>query len=260
MNRIALGVEYDGTHYFGWQRQAQHVSIQSTLEHAIARVADHAVTTVCAGRTDAKVHAFLQVVHFDTAAIRSEHAWLRGINTYLPRDIRVKWVKSMPPEFNARQSAIQRRYNYVIMNHPVSSGALRHMVTWVRDDLDMARMQAGANYLLGTHDFSAFRGADCQAKTPVRTIVEGQFREHRSHIIFDIAANAFLHHMVRNIVGSLLWVGRGKRDPEWISTLLASRDRTRAGAMAPAQGLYLVKVSYSNNFDLPCLKEAPWFL
>lgn len=260
MQRIALGIEYDGTNYYGWQRQRHHLSVQSTLELAISKVADHPITTACAGRTDAKVHAWEQVVHFDTHALRDHNAWLKGINTNLPRDIRVKWSCDVPLVFDARKSALYRRYVYVILNESISSSILRHAVTWIYYNLDIAKMQEAANYLLGTHDFSAFRGAHCQAKTPIRTISNVQFTRYREKIIFDITANAFLHHMVRNIVGTLLLVGQGKFSPEWISNVLSSRDRREAGAMAPPQGLYLLNVAYPEHFNLPTLSNQPWFL
>lgn len=258
--RIALGIEYDGTHYFGWQRQRNHRSIQAELERAIARVADHAVLAACAGRTDAKVHACGQVVHFDTTAVRSDHAWLRGINTYLPRDIRVKWCKEVPAEFDARKSALGRRYNYVIINEPISPGILRHAATWTFSTLDLSKMQEAANYLLGTHNFSAFRGSQCQAKTPIRTVYSVQWKALRGHIIFDITANAFLHHMVRNIVGSLLLVGKQSYNPDWLAEILLSCDRRRAGKMAPPQGLYLREVIYPAHFSLPEMSSRAWFL
>lgn len=260
MQRIALGIEYDGTNYFGWQRQRHHVSVQGELESAISKVADHAVLTACAGRTDAKVHACGQVIHFDTTALRSLDAWLKGINTHLPRDIRVKWSCDVPLTFDARKSALNRRYIYVILNQPVSSGILRHATTWIYHNLDISKMQVAANYLLGTHDFTAFRGAHCQAKTPIRTISAIEFTQIREKIIFDITANAFLHHMVRNIVGTLLLVGQQKCPPEWVQTVLQSRDRRQAGAMAPPQGLYLLNVSYPEYFNLPQISDRPWFL
>lgn len=259
MQRIALGIEYDGTNYFGWQRQRHQHSVQAALEAAISKVADHAVLTACAGRTDAKVHACGQVVHFDTQALRSHDAWLRGINTNLPRDIRVKWICEVPPDFDARKSAIHRRYAYVISNQPVSPGILRHAMTWVYRQLDVEKMQIGANYLLGTHDFSAFRGAHCQAKTPVRTLSAITFSRSRDKIIMDITANAFLHHMVRNIVGTLLQVGLNKKSPDWVQSVLKSCDRRQAGMMAPPQGLYLLNVNYPEHFNLPLSIKDPWF-
>lgn len=260
MQRIALGIEYDGTHYFGWQRQRNHRSIQAELEKAISRVADHSILTACAGRTDAKVHAYGQVVHFDTTAVRPSQAWLRGINTYLSHDIRVKWCVEVPKEFDARKSALTRRYNYVMITDPVSPGILRNAATWVFSELNLSKMQEAANHLLGTHDFSAFRGAQCQAKTPIRTVSSIQFKALRGNIILDITANAFLYHMVRNIVGSLLLVGNQKYNPDWIAEVLLSRDRTRAGKMAPPQGLYLREVDYPKHFDLPKISSQAWFL
>lgn len=258
--RMAMGLEYDGTHYFGWQRQKNHCSIQASLEKAISFVANEPILTACAGRTDAKVHACAQVVHFDTVAIRSEHAWIRGVNTHLSHDIRVKWIKEVPSHFDARKSALSRRYRYVLINDTVSPSILRHAAAWVHQKLDITCMQQAANYLLGTHDFSAFRGSQCQAKTPIRTILEIQLFSLRGNIILDIMANAFLHHMVRNIMGSLILVGQQKVPPEWMAEVLDSRERTRAGMMAPPQGLYLCQVNYPDHFNLPNQPIRAWFL
>lgn len=260
MQRIALGIEYDGTNYFGWQRQRHQASVQAALEGAISKVADHPVLTYCAGRTDAKVHACGQVVHFDTTALRTHDAWLKGINTHLPRDIRVKWTCDVSDEFDARKSALNRRYAYVILNESVSPGILRHAMTWIYRELDVDKMHEAATYLLGTHDFSAFRGAHCQAKTPIRSLYSIRFFRHRDRMILDITANAFLHHMVRNIVGTLLMVGMNKSPPEWVQSVLQSRDRKQAGVMAPPQGLYLLNVAYPEHFNLPQFNPTPWFL
>lgn len=260
MQRIALLIEYDGSHYCGWQRQRSKPSIQSTLEEALAKVAAHDIKVTCAGRTDAKVHAVGQVVHFDTHAIRTMDAWVRGANTYLPRDIRVKWSSEVPLDFDARKSALSRHYAYVIQNERTSPSVLRHGMTWVYQTLDVQRMKDAALHLLGEHDFSAFRAAGCQSKSPIRRVLKVDFRTSNQKIIFEIQANAFLHHMVRNIMGSLLLIGQHRHESDWLKTVLQSKDRRQAGAMAPPQGLYLLNVIYPTNFSLPVKTSEPWFL
>ncbi|HRE30660.1 MAG TPA: tRNA pseudouridine(38-40) synthase TruA [Candidatus Berkiella sp.] len=259
MQRIALGIEYDGSRYFGWQRQKKRTSVQESLETAISKVANHPILTYCAGRTDAGVHASNQVIHFDSEADRAPIAWVRGVNSYLPPDIRVCWMQPVSADFDARKSALSRRYCYIIVNRAVSPGILRHGVTWILPTLDVDAMQSGAQYLLGKHDFSSFRGAHCQAKTPIRTISAVQFHRLGDNIILDITANAFLYHMVRNIVGSLLMVGQGKCPDTWIKGVLAAKDRRAAGLTAPPQGLYLVDVRYPDNFGLLEPIRMPWF-
>lgn len=258
MLRIALGVEYDGSRYFGWQRQANNPSVQENLEIALGKVADHPVVIFCAGRTDTGVHASNQVIHFETEATREPIAWVRGVNSYLPPDIRVCWMKVVPNDFDARKSALSRRYCYVMVNRDVSPGIMRHGVTWVYQTLDIVAMQSAAQHLLGKHDFSSFRGAHCQANTPIRTITAIKISAVGDNIILDITANAFLYHMVRNIVGSLMLVGQGKNDESWIKDVLAAKDRRLAGHTAPPQGLYLVDVRYPNLFQLPA-PRMPWF-
>jgi tRNA pseudouridine38-40 synthase len=260
MQRIAFGIEYDGANYYGWQRQAHHSAIQTHLEAAIAKVADHDVSTFCAGRTDAGVHACGQVVHFDTTALRPEFAWLRGVNTYLPRDIRVLWCKFVDSEFDARKSALSRRYCYVISNRPVRPGIMHKAITWILGDLEIEAMQKGARYLLGNHDFTSFRATACQAKTPIRTVQNIDVFRRGMSIIIDIRANAFLHHMVRNIAGTLIAVGHQKYPPAWVDEVLKAKDRRMAGMMAAPNGLYLVNVSYPTRFDIPLFAHAPWFL
>lgn len=259
MQRIALGIEYDGANYSGWQRQQHHASVQALLEKAIAKIASHPIEVICAGRTDAGVHASGQVVHFDTSANRPEFAWIRGVNNYLPRDIRVCWGKSVDSSFNARKSALSRRYCYIILNRPVRPGILHHAVTWMLPPLDVAAMQKGAQHLLGTHDFTTFRASGCQAKTATRTLSQIHLMRRGDQIILDVTANAFLHHMVRNITGSLLEVGQNKQSPEWIAEILQARDRRRAGITAPPQGLYLIKVNYPDNYPIPSDVRLPWF-
>lgn len=251
--RIALGVSYDGTHYQGWQYQPQHLTVQSVLEQAISNMGVYPedAKVVPAGRTDKGVHALNQVVHFDAHKLRPADVWLKGLNAHLPLDVRVHWVKKVTNEFHARFSAKYRHYQYLISNQAIAIPHLQRIVTWYPFKIDLEAMQAGADYLLGEHDFSAFRGAHCQSKTPVRRILEVQFSQSQQLIKLDIKANAFLHHMVRNIVGTLLLVGRGKHPPHWIQEVLSSRDRRKAGFTAPPQGLYFLNVVYDAKFELP---------
>lgn len=260
MQRIALGLEYNGANYSGWQRQNHRPSIQAQVETAIAKIADHIAPVFCAGRTDAGVHAYGQVLHFDTFSKRPEIAWVRGINSYLPKDIRVLWSKPVSMDFDARKSAFSRRYCYVIENRKTSPGILHDAITWILEPLDVTAMHKGSQFLLGQHDFSSFRAAGCQAKTPVRTIHDIKVYCKGERIILDITANAFLHHMVRNIVGTLIQVGRQQHPEGWIAEVLQAKDRRQAGMTAAANGLYLVDVCYSNKFFLPPFSHAPWFL
>lgn len=257
MLRIALGIEYDGAHYSGWQSQKHCPSIQNKLESSLSRVANHPIALVCAGRTDAGVHATGQVVHFDTSADRVIAAWTRGANTFLPPDIRVRWAKQVSMEFNARRTAMARRYCYVIANDNACPALLYRKVTWILSELDVEAMQAGANYLLGEHDFSSFRAAQCQAKSPCRVLSEIQVQKQGKYIFIEITANAFLHHMVRNIVGTLILVGKGKYQPCWVQEVLRSKKRAVAGFTAPADGLYLLEVKYPPQYEIPYLSH-PW--
>ena len=258
--RIALGVRYDGSAYHGWQVQDDLPTIQFELERALSRVANHSVNVICAGRTDAGVHATAQVVHFDTDAERESHSWVFGANSNLPADIRVLWAKAIPLDFHARFSATARRYRYLLYNHKVKPGILRHFVGWYYRPLDEVGMQTAANYLQGEHDFSAFRGAGCQAKHPIRTLQEFQIYRQRRLLIFEVQANAFLLHMVRNMVGTLLAVGSGAQPPEWVQHVLLSRDRQEGGVTIAPHGLYLVSVNYPNEFMLPETPVGPFFL
>lgn len=242
--RIALGVEYDGTHYHGWQIQPHASSIQAELNKAVASVADAPVEVVGAGRTDTGVHASGQVAHFDSAAERSRRSWLLGINTRLPRDICVTWVEPVSADFHARFSAVYRSYRYVILNQPVRSALERDRVWWLHQELNAGAMHEAARVLLGTHDFSCFRAAACQAHTPVRTITDLRVYRDGACVIIECRANAFLHHMVRNLVGTLVRVGKGEATGDWVAAVLASRDRRRAGMTAPASGLTLTGVEY----------------
>ena len=245
--RIALGVEYDGQHYHGWQAQQEVNSVQAEVERALSTVANHAIEVICAGRTDAGVHALEQVVHFDSDADRPTHAWMLGANTLLPRDIAIKWVQTVSDEFHARFSATRRRYRYIIYNHPSRPALSRQRVTWHTYSLDAQLMHQAAQVLLGEHDFSSFRAAECQAKTPVRTVHEINVQREGDSIIIEIEANAFLHHMVRNIVGVLMAIGARKAPIEWMAEVLAAKSRQSGGVTAPPDGLYLLKITYPDG-------------
>lgn len=249
--RIALGVEYEGSSYYGWQAQKEVLAIQACLEQALGKVADHAINVQAAGRTDKGVHALCQVVHFDTEVARPLHAWVKGGNRYLPNDIRVLWAKMVPEDFHARFSALARSYRYIIYNHGIRPSLLRNYVGWYPMPLEEKLMAEGGRYLIGEHDFSAFRGSDCQAKSPMRKVEKIKIMRFQDYIIIDITANAFLHHMVRNIVGALVLVGKGEREPSWIKKLLLEKDPSQAGVIAGAAGLYLAEISYPHHFDLP---------
>ena len=251
MNRIALGVEYAGTAYFGWQRQAAGPTVQGSVEQALSRVADHPVTVVCAGRTDTGVHATGQVVHFDSPAVRLPENWVRGANAQLPADIRVQWARQVDAAFHARFSARRRHYRYIILNRPEPTALLHDRVCHERLPLDVPRMQAGAGHLLGEHDFTSLRAAACQARSPVRTVQRLEVARAGNWIYLDVTANAFLHHMVRCIAGMLIAVGRGEQEPQWVAQVLAARDRTLGGVNAPACGLYLARVEYPPEFGIP---------
>ncbi|MFD2641019.1 tRNA pseudouridine(38-40) synthase TruA [Pseudomonas japonica] len=260
-SRIALGVEYKGTRYRGWQRQGDGViSVQQTLEEALSKVAAETITVQCAGRTDAGVHASGQVVHFDTCAVRNPKAWTMGANSHLPHDISVAWAEQMPAHFHARFKAFARRYRYVIYNDQIRPAHLGDQVTWNHRPLDVERMAAAAAYLIGTHDFSAFRAGQCQAKSPIKTIHHLRVTRHGKMIVLDIRASAFLHHMVRNIAGVLMTIGAGERPIEWVGEVLASLDRRAGAPTAHPFGLYLVQVEYPEEFALPRRFIGPHFL
>lgn len=256
-NRIAACVEYEGTAYAGWQRQPHAASVQDRVESALSRVADHRVGVVCSGRTDAGVHALGQVIHFDTAAIRPDHAWVFGANSHLPPDISLRWARPAPRDFHARYTAMAREYRYLILDHPARSALFAHRAAHSRHRLDAGAMHTAAQTLLGEHDFSAFRAAGCQSNTPMRRVERIAVRRHGDLVVVDIRANAFVHHMVRNIVGSLQMVGRGLESPGWLATLLASRDRRRGGATAPACGLYFLRAVYPRECGLPPQESPP---
>jgi tRNA pseudouridine38-40 synthase len=254
--RIALGIEYDGSKFSGWQIQdpVQQVrTVQAALEAAVSAVANHPVGVVCAGRTDAGVHATAQVVHFDTTAERTERAWVFGINANLPKDVCVLWAKPVSDEFHARFSAVRRAYRYTIFTRRVRPTFLAYRVTWEHRPLDGERMRAAAQALLGEHDFSSYRAVACQAKSPVRTLHRLDLTQQGPFVHLDLEANAFLHHMVRNIAGVLMAIGAGEREPAWAGEVLEARDRTLGGVTAPPHGLYLTRVDYPEVHALPRL-------
>lgn len=254
--KIALGLEYDGAAFSGWQIQRHARTVQACLEEALTRVADHPVRTWCAGRTDAGVHAMGQVVHFETHAMRSMRSWVLGTNANLPREVAVHWAVEVSPDFNARFSATARAYRYLILNQPTRLALWSRRATWELRPLDAARMHLAAQVLVGEHDFSSFRAAGCQASHPVRTLHRISVRREGSQVVLEVEANAFLQHMVRNLTGALLEIGRGERPVEWIGELLAARDRTRAGVTAPPEGLYLLRVEYPGHFGIPAASAA----
>lgn len=256
--RYALGIEYDGSHFFGWQTQRQTPTVQQTLEAALGRVANHPVSVACAGRTDTGVHALGQVAHFDSNARRSERSWVLGANSNLPDAASVLWVKPMDETFHARFSAVTRSYRYVILNRWVRPALAHGRVLWCRDPLDAAAMHESAQALRGEHDFSAFRSSGCSATHAVRDVREIAVRRESEHVYIDVTANGFLYHMVRNLVGSLLPVGKGERPVSWLQDLLACGDRRQAGVTAEAAGLYFVGAAYPARFGLPTARELQW--
>ena len=249
--RFALGIEYDGSAYNGWQRQKTGSGVQALVERCLGTIANHPIEVVCAGRTDTGVHATGQVAHFDTTSDRSLRGWLLGANSQLPDDIAVRWVRPVPDDFHARFSAVSRTYRYVILNRLVRSALYRQRAWWVHETLHDPLMCEAASALLGEHDFSAFRAAGCQAANATRTLSRLDIRRDGSWLAITVQANAFLQHMVRNIVGTLVAIGRGDQPPSWAGDVLASRDRTQAGIAAPAHGLALIAVDYPEYFELP---------
>ena len=257
MVRLALGIEYDGSAYCGWQKQIHCASVQQALENALSFVANQSVELICAGRTDKGVHACEQIVHFETDVNRSFRSWLMGANTQLPRDIRVIWIEEVSSSFHARFSAIARSYRYIILNSSVPSALFHNKVSWQHQKLDERLMLEASKVLLGEHDFSAFRAAGCQAKTPVRTIESIVVNRHLDFIFIDIKANAFLHHMVRNIAGSLMEIGKTEQTVSWLEKVLISKDRNQAAMTAAAAGLYFVQAFYPPEFELPQVERRP---
>jgi len=253
--RVALGISYIGTTYKGWQSQPNVLTIQDKLESALADFTQTTISTLCAGRTDAGVHALMQVVHFDTQVDRKIISWVRGINSYLPKDIAVQWARIVPPEFHCRACALTRRYVYVVLESVVRPSIEARRVGWVYQALDEARMKSAAEKLIGEHDFSSFRAAECQALTPVKTMkrIEITCRGEplQRYWRFEFEANAFLHHMIRNIMGCLLMVGDGRRSPDWILEVLARKDRDYAAPTFSPDGLYFLGPTYAPEWDIP---------
>lgn len=258
MKRIALGIEYDGAGFQGWQTQPHGGTVQDALERALCRFGSEPIHTMCAGRTDAGVHALEQVVHFDTELNREMYSWVSGVNSFLSKSVAVKWAVEVGSAetfdnhgFHARFSAYSRTYHYVLLNSVVRSPTLSGRAGWFFRPLDLERMQDGAAYLLGEHDFSSFRATGCQAKSPIKTMYQVDIRRSGELIIFTLRASAFLHHMVRNIVGSLLFVGAGRRSPEWMAELLLAKNRSLAAPTFMPDGLYLAKIEYDPKWGIP---------
>jgi tRNA pseudouridine38-40 synthase len=251
LTRIAVGIEYDGSAYAGWQMQPGIPNIQHTAEAALSAVAAEPVALTCAGRTDAGVHAWGQVAHFDTVAERSPRSWVLGANSALPEDVSLSWAMAVPGHFHARYSAQSRTYRYLVLNRASRAALLARRAVWIHRPLDAAAMALAAAALVGEHDFSAFRSSECQAKSPVRSLTRLAVERQGDWVVIEATANAFLHHMVRNIAGLLLKVGKGDEPPSWAHTVLEGRDRRCGAATAPAQGLYLLSVSYPPAFGLP---------
>jgi tRNA pseudouridine38-40 synthase len=249
--RIAAGVEYDGSRFNGWQCQPNRPTVQGAVEAALSLFTLQPVKVTTAGRTDTGVHALNQVIHFDSSAKRSDFSWVRGVNAHLPPGVAIQWAKPVPDSFNARFSAFERSYDYVIFQHPVKPTLLAARVGWVHTPLDIAAMRDAAARLLGEHDFSSFRSSECQAKSPVKMMKQVDVVQNGPFIHFRFTASAFLHHMVRNLVGSLIAVGRGRYPPEWIDTLLLARDRKLAAPTFMPDGLYLTRVGYPAEFEMP---------
>lgn len=249
--KLALGVEYCGTQFFGWQRQRDVRTVQQVIEEALSSIANHPVASVCAGRTDTGVHAVQQVIHFETQAARELHSWVLGSNVTLPDDVSVLWARRVDDDFHARFSAHARMYQYLIMDRMSRPGLLTGKVTWVRRSLNVEKMQEAANYLIGEHDFTSYRAVACQARSPIRTINKLDLVRQNGLVIMNIRANAYLHHMVRNIAGVLITIGNGEEQPEWAKKVLDARDRTKGGVTAPPNGLYLLNVEYPEKYNLP---------
>lgn len=261
MPRFALGLEYDGTDFIGWQIQPAGRSVEGALAAAVSFVAGEPIGVRGAGRTDAGVHALQQVAHFDTSVVRTPRQWLLGINSNLPPDVALRWVEEVPADFDARRSAVSRRYRYTILQQAFRPALLRQRAWWLRQPLDHAAMTTAATSWLGEHDFSAFRGAGCQAKSPRRRLLSVAIAKHTrgegSLFTFEFTANAFLLHMVRNLVGTLVAIGSGELTPAAAAAILECRDRRQAGVTAPPEGLALVEVLYAARFGLPRYQDEP---
>lgn len=257
--RIALMVEYDGSQYHGWQAQPGLNTVEDALANALSKVADESISLVCAGRTDTGVHATGQIVHFDTNKERSMRGWIHGANSHLPKNVAVKWGQIMPDDFHARYTALSRRYRYIIYNTPIRPALMQSQVTWQYRRLDHKLMHEAGQYLLGEKDFTSFRSVECQSKSPKRNIFNLSVSSKGDFIIIDITANAFLHHMVRNIAGVLMAIGSGRRPVSWIETVLKAKDRRLGAETAPAYGLYLVEVKYPEKYNVPSFDSKVLF-
>jgi tRNA pseudouridine38-40 synthase len=249
--RVALGISYNGQAYQGWQSQSSGQTIQDKLEKALSKFAAQRVSTLCAGRTDAGVHGIMQVVHFDTPLERDTHSWVRGTNAYLPRDIAVQWAVVPPEGFHCRACATSRRYAYVLYESPIRPSIDLGRVGWTFHTLDLAAMRQAADLLLGEHDFTSFRASQCQALSPVKTITEIVFKKRGSYWRIEFEANAFLHHMIRNIMGCLVEIGKGKKPPQWMAEVLAARDRRAAAPTFSPDGLYFLGPRYDAKWGIP---------
>ena len=255
--RLALGISYNGQAYQGWQSQLSGLTVQDKLEAALGKFTQHRVSTLCAGRTDAGVHGLMQVVHFDTPLSRTAASWVRGTNAFLPRDISVEWAQEMPPEFHCRASATSRRYAYIVVESPVRPSVDNGRVGWVYKPLNLNSMQQAAAYLLGEHDFTSFRASACQALSPIKTLQRIEISQRGAYWRFEFEANAFLHHMIRNLMGCLITVGQGKHPSEWIQEVLLARDRDAAAPTFSPDGLYFLGPRYAPNWGLP--ERTPLF-
>src|SRR5690554_1195669 len=251
MPRVALGIAYDGSDWLGWQTQKGGGTVQDTLEGALARFLALPVNTFCAGRTDTGVHALGQVVHLDTTATRRMESWVRGLNALLPSSIAVQWACEVPETFHARYSATSRSYVYLVRNTRLRSPLMHGRAGWVYHPLDLLRMRQAMVHLLGRHDFSSFRSSQCQAASPVRDLLQADVRQFGDYFMFTFKANAFLHHMIRNLMGAIIYIGQAKQEPEWILDLLSQRDRKRSAPTFSAAGLYLAHAAYPAEFRLP---------
>ena len=249
--RLALGISYNGQAYQGWQSQLSGLTVQDKLEAALGKFTQHRVSTLCAGRTDSGVHGLMQVVHFDTPLERTTASWVRGTNAFLPRDIAVEWAQVMPPEFHCRASALSRRYAYILLATPVRPSIDTGRVGWFYRPLDLQAMQQAVQHLLGEHDFTSFRASACQALSPVKTLQQISITQRGAYWRFDFEANAFLHHMIRNIMGCLIVVGQGKQRPDWVKQVLLARDRDAAAPTFSPDGLYFLGPRYAPHWGLP---------
>jgi len=255
--RIALGVEYDGTDFAGWQIQPNQRTVQDCLQKAISTVSNQPTTIIAAGRTDSGVHALNQVVHFDTDAIRNERNWILGLNANLPRDINVVWAREVDDNFSARFSATRRHYRYLLMNRVSRTAIHDNRMWWVFKPLDVEKMQQAADQLIGHHDFSAFRAKECQANSPIKTLERLKISKQGDCIAIDVTAQSFLHHMVRNLVGVLVPIGQGDKPVSWAQYVLETKDRSKGGITSPPQGLFFIDVEYPEQYSLPAVSGFP---